>query len=108
MSKTQSSNAVNGSYQQINLFTEENTPLHFRSILAQTTHDDFSSPTFFDSPFYVAGIFQDESGPASKTYIPLNQFYLRKTTEFAKFMGWTGIIVLLFAIAAWERAGNNL
>lgn len=79
-------------------FSEETTPMYFRSILALTTHEDYTSPTFFDYSFWVSDIFQTMAGPASITYKPSNQFYIRKTTGFGKFINWTVPLVTIFIL----------
>jgi hypothetical protein len=56
-------------------FDEKSTPLSFRSILALTTHEDYSFPTFFDNSFWISDII--ESGSESTTN-SMNQFFIRK------------------------------
>lgn len=57
-------------------FDEKSTPLFFRNVLALTTNEDFSGPTFYDYSFWVSDIIQSGSGPSSVTYRPLNQFVI--------------------------------
>jgi hypothetical protein len=62
-------------------YNEKSTPLSFRNVLALTTNEDFSAPTFYDYSFWVSDIIQTPSGPSSITYKPLNQFVICKLPE---------------------------
>lgn len=84
-------------------FNEKTTPLYFRSILALTPNEDYSYPTFFDYSFWVSDILQTMNSPASLTYKPSNQFYIRKQTGVEKFFGWTvlsGLVIIGLALPA--------
>jgi hypothetical protein len=86
-------------------FDEKSTPLFFRSVLALTTNEDYSAPTFFDYSFWVSDVIQAAVGPKSITYNAPNQFYIQKSTGFGTFMGWTGLIaaiILLGAVSSGE------
>jgi hypothetical protein len=86
-------------------FDEKSTPLFFRNVLALTTNEDYSAPTFFDYSFWVSDVIQAAVGPKSMTYNAPNQFYIQKTTGFGSFMGWTGLIaaiILLGAVSSGE------
>jgi len=76
-------------------FNEETTPEHFRIILALTTNDDLSYPTFFDYSFWISDIIQTYSYPKLISDKPSNQFYIKKQTAFGKTLGWTGAIALV-------------
>jgi len=76
-------------------FNENTTPLYFRNILALTPNEDYSYPTFFDYSFWVSNVLQTMNGPASMTYNPSNQFYIRKKTVFGKSIGWIGLSALV-------------
>jgi hypothetical protein len=62
-------------------YDEKSTPLFFRNVIALTTNEDFSAPTFYDYSFWVSDIIQSTSGPSSVTYRPLNQFVICKLPE---------------------------
>jgi hypothetical protein len=62
-------------------YDEKSTPLFFRNVLALTTNEDFSAPTFYDYSFWVSDVVQTASGPTSMTYHPLNQFVICKLQE---------------------------
>jgi hypothetical protein len=86
-------------------FDETSTPLFFRNILALTTNEDYSMPTFFDYSFWVSDVIQAGAGPKTMMYNPPNQFYIKKATGFGTFMGWTGLIasfILLGAVSSGE------
>jgi hypothetical protein len=76
-------------------FNEGTTPIHFRSILALTTHEDFSSPAYIDNSFWISGITQSMANPSKLLYKPSNQFYLQETTGAGKCLGWTAAITIL-------------
>ena len=76
-------------------FNEETTPEHFRIILALTTNDDYSYPTFFDYSFWVSDIIRTFVIPNSIPVKPSNQFYIKKPTAFGNILSWTGIIALV-------------
>jgi len=81
-------------------FDEKSTPLFFRNILALTSNEDYSIPTFFDYSFWVSDIIQTDAGSSKMTYEPLNRFFIRKTTAAGNIMGWTAIISLTILAAA--------
>ena len=79
-------------------FDKETTPLYFRNYLTLTTHDDFTFPMNIDNSFWFSNILQNSTSPTSETTSRSNQFYLRRTTGFGKFMGWTaGIAVMVLS-----------
>ena len=80
---------------KIHLYDESSTPLFFRSILAITTHEDYTSPTFFDYSFWASDIQMTFNSPSSRIYKPSNQFYISKPTGFGKFVKWTGLLTIL-------------
>jgi hypothetical protein len=88
----------------IHLYNENNTPIYFRSILSLTTHEDLSSPVFFDNPFWISEIFQTTNGPSSRN-IQSDQFYISKSTGFGKFMGWT--LAVSVAVVAISLDGGS-
>jgi hypothetical protein len=81
-------------------YDEKTTPLFFRNILALTTNEDYSIPTFFDYSFWVSDIIQTGAGPKAMTYYPLNRFFIRKTTVAGNIMGWTALISITILAAA--------
>jgi hypothetical protein len=86
-------------------FDERSTPLFFRNILALTTNEDYSAPTFFDYSFWVSDVIEAGAGPKTMIYSPSNQFYIQKATGFGTFMGLTGLlasIILLGAVSSGE------
>ncbi len=83
---------------KLHLFNQETSPVLFRSVLAISTQKDLSSTMFYDHSFWVSGIFQAFDVTPSNS--PSNQFYMQKTTGFTKFMGYTGGMILIIAIAA--------
>jgi hypothetical protein len=76
-------------------YNEGSTPLFFRSILALTTNEDYSAPTYFDYSFWASDIIQTSAGPALMAYNPPNQFFIRRETKSGNFLGWTAIIATL-------------
>jgi hypothetical protein len=77
-------------------FSEETSPVYFRSIIALSTDENLTSPVFIDQPFWFSEVLQNSVSPSETVDIPSNQFYFRKQTGFGKFMGWTaGIAALL-------------
>jgi hypothetical protein len=81
-------------------FDEKTTPLFFRDILALTTNEDYSIPTFYDYSFWVSNIIQTNAGSSNMPYEPLNRFIIRKTTAAGNIMGWTAIIAVTVLAAA--------
>lgn len=77
---------------KIHLYDENNSPVYFRNILSLTTHENLSSPIFFDDSFWVSEIFRTTYSPSQTVNGPANQFYIRKNTGFGMFMGWTAAI----------------
>lgn len=73
-------------------FNEESTPFFFRSVLALTTNEDFSLPTFYDYSFWVSDIIESENNPSSVSYSAPNEFSIRKETTTGKIFGWTVLI----------------
>jgi hypothetical protein len=72
-------------------FNERTTPLYFRSILALTTNEDYTYPVFFDYSFWISDVLPTMARPSSVSSQKSNQFYIRKTTGFGKFV--RGIIL---------------
>jgi len=83
---------------KLHSFDQETSPVFFRSLLTFSTQKDYSSPMYYDHPFWVSGIFQTFDVTYSNS--PSNQFYMEKTTGFATFMGYLGAALLLVGIAA--------
>ena len=81
-------------------FDEKTTPLFFRNILALTTNEDYSIPTFFDYSFWVSDIIQTNAGSSPMPYEPLNRFFIRKATTAGNIMGWTALISVSVLAAA--------
>jgi hypothetical protein len=84
-------------------FDEKTTPLFFRNILALTTNEDYSIPTFFDYSFWVSDIIQTSAGSSPMPYLPLNRFYIRKTTAAGNLLGNTALIIIQGAIADQDQ-----
>jgi hypothetical protein len=76
-------------------FGEETTPLFFRVILALTTDENYSNPTFFDYSFWVSDVLQSMSSPKSISYKPSNMFYIMKSTKFGNSIYWIGLTAIL-------------
>ncbi len=76
-------------------FDEGTSPLYLRVILALSTNEDYSFPTFYDYSFWVSDIIQNASSPKNMNYKPSNQFYVSKTTAFGKAMYGTGAVMAL-------------
>ena len=58
-------------------YDPENTPFNFRSFLTISTHQDLSSPSYFDHSFWVSEIIQTMISP--HTFSPKgDQFYIKK------------------------------
>jgi len=77
---------------KIHLYDENNSPVYFRNILSLTTHENLSSPIFFDDSFWVSEIFRTTDSSSQTVNGSANQFYIRKNTGFGMFMGWTAAI----------------
>jgi hypothetical protein len=73
-------------------FNEESTPLFFRSVLALTTNEDYSLPTFYDYSFWVSDIIETENNPSMVSYNAPNEFSIRRETTTGKIFGWTVLI----------------
>jgi hypothetical protein len=84
------------------LYNLQNSPLYFRSYMTISTRNDFSVETNFDNPFWISGVRQTLDSPSTNDYQKPNQFILRRTTGFGKFMGWTATIslIILLGLAA--------
>jgi hypothetical protein len=85
-------------------FDEKSTPVFFRNILALTTNEDYSLPTFFDYSFWVSDIIQTDAGPSSIASDQSNKFFIRKVTAAGKILGWAAIISTLLILAALTPA----
>jgi hypothetical protein len=83
-------------------FDEKTTPLFFRNIIALTTNEDYSIPTFFDYSFWVSDIIETSAGSSPMPYLPLNRFYIRKTTAAGSVLGGAAVIIIQGAVAAAE------
>jgi hypothetical protein len=86
-------------------FNEESTPLFFRSVLALTTNEDLSIPTFYDYSFWVSDIIESENNPSIVAYSAPNEFSIRKETTTGKVFGWTVLIatsLLLGSLSSGE------
>jgi hypothetical protein len=80
-------------------FDKTTTPLYFRNFLTLTTHEDFSGAINIDNSFWFSEILQNTSSPSDEVKKRSDQFYLRRTTGFGKFMGWTaGIAVVVLSV----------
>jgi len=82
------------------LFSEETSPVYFRSIITLSTDENLTSPIFIDQPFWFSEVLRNSVGPSETVNIPSNQFYFRKQTGFSKFMGWTAGIAALVLLGA--------
>jgi hypothetical protein len=86
-------------------FNEETTSLYFRVILALTTDENYSNPTFFDYSFWVSDVLQSVNGPKSVSYKPSNMFYIKKSTNFGKSVFWIGLILILIISSGLSAGG---
>jgi hypothetical protein len=73
-------------------YTENSTPLFFRTVLALTTNENLSIPTFYDYSFWVSDIVESASEPNSVTYNPQNKFFIKKESKSGKIFGWTVLL----------------
>jgi len=73
-------------------YTENSTPLFFRTILALSTNENLSVPTFYDYSFWVSDIVESASAPNSVTYNPPNKFFIKKESRSGKIFGWTVLL----------------
>lgn len=76
-------------------FDEGTTPLYFRVILALTTDENYSNPTFFDYSFWVSDVLQSMSSPKSISYKPSNMYFIKKSTKFGSSISWIGLMAIL-------------
>jgi len=88
-------------------FNRKTSPLYFRNFLTLTAHDDFTNPMHIDNSFWFSEILQNTSSPSSETKKQSNQFYLRKTTGFGKFLGWTAGIAVIVLCAPYMTEENQ-
>ncbi len=93
-----------GSQSNATYFDVETTPLFYRVSLALTPYEDYSSPTFYDYTFWASDIYKSYQGPASRSFQPSNQVYIKSTTNTGFFLELTGLIVLLIIAGL---AGNG-
>jgi hypothetical protein len=80
------------------IYNENTSPVFFSSVLAFSTKPNLSDSFFYEHPFWVSGIY--ETLDVVPNAIPSNQFSMKKATDFAMFMTYTGAIVLMVAILA--------
>jgi hypothetical protein len=73
-------------------YTENSTPLFFRTVLALTTNENLSVPIFYDYSFWVSDIVESASDPNSVTYNPPNKFFIKKESRSGKIFGWTVLL----------------
>jgi hypothetical protein len=73
-------------------YDENSTPLFFRTVLALTTNENLSIPTFYDYSFWVSDIVESASAPNSVTYNPPNKFFIKKESRSGKIFGWTVLL----------------
>jgi len=83
---------------EMHLFNEHTTPQYFRCILAITTREDFSAPTYFDNSFWVSGVFKTMVAPASIKYKASNFAFVRKTSGFGKAISVTAVLMTLIVV----------
>lgn len=80
-------------------FTQDASPLEFRSFLTTSTNEQFTSPRFFDNTFWINNIIETQASPDNLLNTFPNQFYNSKSTGFGAFMGGVvlagGIVVIL-------------
>ncbi|HEY4785944.1 MAG TPA: hypothetical protein VIH57_07835 [Bacteroidales bacterium] len=106
--KTVIRTAAGNSQVDVHVFDDQTSPVFFRSVLAITAEKDLSSSLLYDHPFWVSGVYQvyDVTPTNSPSDSPSNQFYMEKLTGFTKFMGYTGLTILLVALAAISPQSN--
>jgi len=75
------------------LFTQENSPLKFRSYLTLSS-DKHEQELSFDNSFWVSEIIETLAEPKS---LPIedNQFHIQKSTGFGQAIGITGLLAVL-------------
>ena len=89
---------------QQHVFTEETSPVLFRSVVAISTQKDLSSALLYDHPFWISSIYQTMDEALS--LLSSDQFYMKKSTGFGTFMECTFGAILLVAIAAVTPQGQ--
>jgi hypothetical protein len=73
-------------------YSQEQSPLNFRSFLTLSTQPDFSSPIYFDHAFWISEIFQTSSGPR-KFLTKTDRFYLKKSNNAGAYVLAAGAVV---------------
>ena len=81
-------------------YDENSTPLFFRTVLALSTNENLSTPTFYDYSFWVSDIIETASNPNSVTYNPPNKFFIKKESKSGKFFGWTVLLATSLVLEA--------
>jgi len=87
-------------------FSEENTPLYFRSIIALTPNENLTSPNYIDNSFWFSEVFQTNERQSKSVYNPSNQFYIRKSSGFGKVLGWTTGIAATLVLLSFPNTGE--
>jgi len=74
-------------------FDRKSSPLHFRSIIALTENEDYSSTTFYDYSFWISDITESGVKPKSFTDRQANQSYIVKNASGNIWLVYTGVIL---------------
>ena len=74
-------------------YTPETTPLYLRCCLSISTNEDALVPVHIDDQFWVSDIKKSLTPPTSLPYSTSNEFYVRKTTAYGKFMIVFGVVL---------------
>jgi hypothetical protein len=91
---TQQSKEPDGSPGRGNTYTESDSPLHFRHVLAITTNEDYSNPTFHDYSFWVSDIIETHTRQKNTSPPQGDLTYLKKNLKSGEAVIWTGIIAV--------------
>jgi hypothetical protein len=86
-------------------YSEQTTPVFLRIILAITTNEDYSYPTFFDYSFWVSDIIQTSARPSSMPDRTSNQFFIRKNASHNGQWLFYGILVTALVVLMAASGG---
>ena len=76
------------------LYTDENSPVKIRCLLAIATNEYYDQPTFYDTPFWISDIIPSSLSPKTDFDYSREKFYMSKEREGLKLLGYTVAILL--------------
>lgn len=79
-------------------FTEENSPLKFRSYLTLSTTESFKNPLILDNQFWVGEVIETKALPNMVTYKKPNRYYNESLTSFGKIAVGVGSAVIVLVV----------